>query len=112
MIRVVAYIRPHKLEEAKTALAERGVTGITVSEVRGCGSSPEPTEWFLGREYVVSMPARIKLETVLPDGMAEEAVSAIIASTRTGRPGDGKIFLLPEVEAIRVRTGDRGEAAL
>ena len=111
MIRVLAYIRPHKLEEVKTALAEKGVTGITVSEVRGCGSSPEPAEWFLGEEYVVSLPARIKLEAVVNDSMADDAMEAILSSARTGRPGDGKVFLLLEEEAIRVRTGERGEAA-
>jgi nitrogen regulatory protein P-II 1 len=112
MIRVIAYIRPHQLEEVKSALAERGVTGITVSEARGCGSSEEPTDWFLGREYVVSLPPRLKVETVVEEGDAEEAVAAICDSARTGRQGDGKIFLLPEQDAIRIRTGERGAAAL
>ncbi|MCL6623104.1 MAG: P-II family nitrogen regulator [Fimbriimonadales bacterium] len=112
MVRIVAYIRPYKLDETKTALVERGVTGITVSDARGCGSSPEPTEWFQGREYVVSLPARIKLESVVPESLVERALEAILTSARTGKPGDGKIFLLPELEAVRIRTGERGEEAL
>lgn len=112
VVRVVAYIRPHKLEEVKTALGERGVTGITVSEARGCGSSPESTDWFSGQEYVVSLPARIKLEIVVPDEMTEEVVQTILAGSHTGRAGDGKIFLLRELDAVRIRTGERGEPAL
>jgi len=112
MRRIVAYIRPHKLEEVKTALGERGVTGITVTEARGCGSSEEQSDWFLGKEYVVSLPPRLKLEVVLKRGAVEEAIQAILQSARTGRAGDGKIFVLPELDVIRIRTGERGEAAL
>lgn len=112
MIRVIAYIRPHKLEEVKTALVEMGVTGLTVTEVRGCGSSPEASEWFLGREYVVALPPRIKLEAVVPDDLSEGVVETIVGAARTGRPGDGKVFLMEVEEAIRVRTGEHGEAAL
>lgn len=109
---MIAYIRPHKLEEVKTALAERGVTGVTVSEVRGCGRSPEPSDWLLGKEYVVSLPARIKLETVVPDAISEAVASTIAKSARSGRPGDGKIVLQRELDCVRVRTGERGEKAL
>lgn len=112
MLRITAYIRPHKLEEVKTALAEKGVTGITVSDARGTGNSEEPSDWLLGQEYVVSLPARLKLETVVSDEMREEVIEAILASAHTGRPGDGKIFVLPELDVVRIRTGERGEAAL
>lgn len=109
---MVAYIRPHKLEDVKTALAEIGVTGITVTEVRGCGSSPEPSDWHLGKEFVIPLPARIKLETVVTDEMAEAAAAAIAESARTGRPGDGKIVLAKVSDCVRIRTGDRQIAAL
>lgn len=112
MIRIIAFFRPHKLEEVKNALGERGVTGITVTDVRGCGSSQEPSEWMLGQEFVVAMPAQARLEAVVPDGQVDEAVKAILASARTGRPGDGKIFLQRVEDAVRVRTGERGESAL
>lgn len=112
VIRVVAYIRPHKLDEVKTALGERGITGLTVTEVRGCGASAETTEWFLGEEYVVSLPARIKLEAVVDDSVVEEVVDCIVAKARTGRPGDGKLFLYEEEDAIRIRTGEKGLAAV
>lgn len=112
MVRVVALIRPHKLEEVKTALAARGVTGITVSEVRGCGSSVEQSDWYLGKEYVISLPQRVKLEAVVADEMKEEAIQAILESARTGRPGDGKIFVYPEERVVRIRTGETGPSAL
>lgn len=112
MIRIIAYFRPHKLEEVKNSLGERGFTGITVSDARGCGSSEEPSDWTLGKQFVVSLPARVRVEVVVPDHRAEEAVQAIIRSAKTGRPGDGKIFLQRVEEAVRIRTGERGESAL
>jgi len=112
MVRVVAYIRPHKLEEVKTAIVAEGVTGMTVSEARGTGSGSEASDWFRGREHVVSLPARIKIEVVIPAEMQERIVEAIVQSARTGREGDGKVFVLPELDAVRIRTGERGEAAL
>lgn len=112
MVRIIAYIRPHKLEEVKSALADRGVTGITVTEVRGTGASPEPAEFFLGSEYVVALPPRLKLEAVVTDSLQEPAISAIIQSARTGRDGDGKIFVQKVLDSVRVRTGESGEAAL
>ena len=112
MKRVIAYIRPHKLEEVKTALADKGVTGVTVTEARGCGSSPEQADWFLGEEFVIALPPRIKLESVVLDEIVETVIQAIVDSARTGRAGDGKIFVLPEIDAVRIRTGERGKAAL
>jgi nitrogen regulatory protein PII len=112
VIRVIAVIRPHKLEEVKTALGAIGATGITVTEARGCGAGPEESDWFSGREYVVALPARIKLEVVVPDEEREAVVEAILQSAKTGQPGDGKIFVLRELDALRIRTGERGEAAV
>lgn len=112
MVRIVALIRPHKLEEVKTALAAHGVTGITVSDVRGCGSSVEQSDWHLGKEYVISLPQKVKLEAVVADELREEAIEAILASARTGRPGDGKIFVYPEERVVRIRTGESGPSAL
>jgi nitrogen regulatory protein P-II 1 len=112
MTRIIAYFRPHKLEEVKNALGDRGVTGITVGDARGCGSSEEPSEWMLGKEFVVALPARVRLEAVVPSEQVEEAIQAILAAARTGRAGDGKIFLQRVEDAIRVRTGERGPSAI
>lgn len=112
MIRVIAYIRPHRLEEVKTALGEKGITGITVSEVRGCGSSPEASDWFMGNKLVIALPQRLKVEVIVAADLAEVVEEAIIAGARTGAPGDGKIFLQPVEDSIRIRTGDRGANAL
>ena len=112
MIRVLAYIRPHRLEEVKTALGEIGITGITVTEARGCGSSPETSDWFLGRELVVALPQKLKVEVIVSGELAERVVAAIIQGARTGSSGDGKIFLQPVLDAIRVRTSERGAAGL
>lgn len=112
MIRVIAYIRPHRLEEVKTALGDKGITGITVSEVRGCGSSPEASDWFMGNKMVIALPQRLKVEVVVEDELSESVVEAILVGARTGSPGDGKIFLQPVEDSIRIRTGDRGASAL
>lgn len=112
MIRVIAYIRPHRLEEVKTALGEKGITGITVSEVRGCGSSPEASDWFMGNKLVIALPQRLKVEIITDNELSETVVEAIVAGARTGSPGDGKIFLQPVEDSIRIRTGDRGATAL
>jgi len=112
VIRVIAYIRPHRLEEVKTALGEKGITGITVSEVRGCGSSPEASDWFMGNKLVIALPQRLKVEVIVDNELSEIVVEAIIAGARTGSPGDGKIFLQPVEESVRIRTGDRGASAL
>ena len=112
MIRVIAYIRPHRLEEVKTALGEIGITGITVTEVRGCGSSPEASDWFMGRELVIALPQKLKVEVVVEDDQAEAVAAAVIAGARTGAPGDGKIFFQQIEDVIRVRTGERGAPGL
>ncbi len=108
----MAIFRPHKLEEVKSALAAHNVTGITVSDVRGCGASAEQSDWHLGQEYVISLPQKIKLEAVVEDDLKEEAIEAIIEAARTGRPGDGKIFVYPEERVVRIRTGESGRSAL
>jgi len=100
------------LEEVKTALGDKGITGITVSEVRGCGSSPEASDWFMGNKMVIALPQRLKVEVVVEDELSESVVEAILVGARTGSPGDGKIFLQPVEDSIRIRTGDRGASAL
>jgi nitrogen regulatory protein P-II 1 len=112
MVRITCFVRPHRLEAVKTAIAAVGITGMTVSDVRGCGNSPESTEWFGGEAGVVALPIRSKLMTVVPSRLAESAVKAILGVARTGRDGDGKIFLEPVVGAVRVRTKESGEAAV
>ena len=111
-VRITAYVRPHKLEEVKTAVSNVGVSGITVTDVRGCGSSPERATLLAGQEILVALPVRSKLETVVPESMADEVVQAILRSARTGEPGDGKVFVEPIVEAVRIRTGERGSDAV
>jgi nitrogen regulatory protein P-II 1 len=104
-------LRPHCLEPAKSAIAALGVSGLSVSDVRGTGNSPERTDWFGGNEGLIALPIRSRLEVVTPDEMAEPIVQAICASVYTGEPGDGKIFLERVEDAVRIRTGERGEAA-
>ena len=112
MKKIEAIIKPFKLEEVKEALDAVGIRGITVSEVKGFGRQKGHTELYRGAEYVVDFLPKIKLELVLPDDMVEKAVEAIIGSAKTGRIGDGKIFILPMDEAIRIRTGEKGEEAV
>lgn len=112
MKKIEAIIKPFKLEEVKEALDAVGIRGITVSEVKGFGRQKGHTELYRGAEYVVDFLPKIKLELVLPDDMVEKAVEAIISSAKTGRIGDGKIFILPMDEAIRIRTGEKGEEAV
>ncbi|MDM7460919.1 MAG: P-II family nitrogen regulator [bacterium] len=104
-------IRPHKLEEVKTALNALGITGMTVSEVRGCGNSP-PADAWLGEETLIRLPIRLRIEMVAPDAMVEPIIEAILRHAHTGQPDDGKIFVAPYREAIRIRTEEHGEAAL
>lgn len=112
MKKIEAVIKPFKLEEVKEALDGVGIRGITVSEVKGFGRQKGHTELYRGAEYVVDFLPKIKIELVLPDSMVEKAVDAIVTAAKTGRIGDGKIFILPMDEAIRIRTGEKGEEAV
>jgi nitrogen regulatory protein P-II 1 len=112
MIKLEAIIRPERMEEVKAALDEIGVTGITMTDVRGAGRQRGYVQHYRGAEYHVSLLDKVKIETVLPDDKVEEAVAAIQTAARTGEVGDGKVFLLPVADAIRVRTGERGEQAV
>lgn len=112
MTRVTCYIRPHKLESVKSAIAALGVTGMSVSDVRGAGNSPETTDWFGGTEGLIALPIRARVEVVANDAQIEEIVQSIIENARTGEEGDGKIFIEPIQDAIRIRTQERGDAAV
>ena len=112
MKRIDAIIKPFKLEEVKAALAEVGVEGMTVSEVKGFGRQKGHTEIYRGSEYTVDFLPKIKIEIVLADGQVDDAVDAIIAAAKTDKIGDGKIFVTPVEEAIRIRTAERGEKAV
>jgi nitrogen regulatory protein P-II 1 len=112
MTKLEAIIQTSRLEAVKTALQDIGVEGMTVLEVRGHGRQKGHTEFYRGREYTVDLIPKIKLELVLTDLMVEKAVQAIIGAARSGKIGDGKIFLSKVEEAIRIRNDERGEAAL
>ena len=112
MTKLEAIIQSSRLEAVKTALQEVGVEGMTVLEVRGHGRQKGHTEFYRGREYTVDLIPKIKLELVLTYAMVEKAVQAIITAARTGKIGDGKIFLSKIDEAIRIRNDERGEGAL
>jgi len=112
MTKIEAIIQPSKLEPVKEALLEIGVEGMTIIEVRGHGRQKGHTEFYRGREYTVDLLPKIKLELVLSDELVDRAVQTIISVTRTGRIGDGKIFLSRIDEAIRIRNEERGVAAL
>ncbi len=112
MTKIEAVIQPSRLDEVKDALLEVGVDGMTILEVRGHGRQKGHTEFYRGREYTVDLLPKIKIETVLADELVDKAVQAIIAAARTGKIGDGKIFLSHVDEAIRIRNEERGVAAL
>jgi nitrogen regulatory protein P-II 1 len=112
MTKLEAIIQTSRLEAVKTALQDIGVEGMTVIEVRGHGRQKGHTEFYRGREYTVDLIPKIKLELVLTDTMVEKAVQAIVAAARSGKIGDGKIFLSKVEEAIRIRNDERGEGAL
>ncbi len=112
MKKIEAVIKPFKLDEVKAALVELGVHGMTVSEVRGFGRQKGHTELYRGAEYVVDLLPKVKIEVVVPDGLAEKVVTAIKDGAKTGHIGDGKIFVSDLEEAVRIRTGERSEAAL
>jgi len=112
MKKIEAIIKPFKLDEVKDALHEVGLQGITVIEAKGFGRQKGHTELYRGAEYVVDFLPKVKLEVVLDDSLVERAVEAIQQAAHTGRIGDGKIFILPVEEAIRVRTGETGTEAI
>lgn len=112
MRKLEAIIQPTRLDSVKDALHEIGVDGMTISEVRGHGRQKGHKEVYRGSEYTVDLLPKIKLEMVLPDNRVEEVVETILKCARTGKIGDGKIFVLPVEEAIRIRNQERGEAAL
>ena len=112
MKKVEAIIKPFKLEEVKDALGDVGIEGMTVSEVKGFGRQKGHTEIYRGSDYTVDFLPKIKLELVLPDTSVEAAVAAIIRSAKTGKIGDGKIFVSPVDQAIRIRTEEKGDSAV
>ena len=112
MKKIEAIIRPHLLEAVKSALQEVNVVGMTVGEVQGYGRQRGHTETYRGAEYQIEFVPKLKLEVVIPDDLEEAAVSAIVRTARTGKFGDGKIFVIPLDDVVRIRTGERGEAAL
>jgi len=112
MIKIEALIRPQKLDDVKTALADIGVRGLTVSEVRGSGKQKGFTQHYRGAEYTVNLLPKVKLEVVATDAEAGHLATVIADAARTGEIGDGKIFLIPVATAIRIRTGDEGDSAI
>src|ERR1017187_7943739 len=112
MKKIEAIIRPQKLDDVKEALLGSGVEGMTISEVRGHGRQKGHTETYRGAEYTVDLLPKVKLEMYVPDSQAEQVVGVLSNAARTGKIGDGKIFVIPVEDAIRIRNGDRGDAAL
>jgi nitrogen regulatory protein P-II 1 len=112
MKKIEAVVKPFKLDEVREALSELGVTGLTVTEVKGFGRQKGHTELYRGAEYVVDFLPKVKVEVVIPDSMVERAIEAIVKAARTGKIGDGKIFLTEVEQVIRIRTGESGEAAV
>lgn len=112
MKKIEAIIKPFKFEEVKKALSELGVEGMTVTEVKGFGRQKGHTEIYPGSEYVVDLLPKLKIEVIISDEMLDEAVDAIMSAARTGKVGDGKIFVSPIEDAIRIRTGEVGETAV
>ena len=112
MRKIEAVIKPFKLDEVKEALHEIGIQGMTVTEVKGFGRQKGHTELYRGAEYVVDFLPKIKLEIAVADDMADKVVEAIVSAANTGRIGDGKIFVLPMEEVVRIRTGERGTDAV
>ena len=112
MKKIEAIIQPHKIDDVKDALVGIGIDGMTISEVRGHGRQKGHTEIYRGREYTVDLLPKIKLEMVLPDKLVNTVVDTILKTAKTGKIGDGKIFLSRVEEAIRIRNEERGESAL
>lgn len=112
MKKIEAIIKPFKLDAVKEALSELGIAGLTVSEVRGFGRQKGHKEIYRGAEYTIDFVPKVKIELVVDDALLRQACEAIAGAARTGQIGDGKIFILPVEEVMRIRTGERGEAAL
>ncbi|GMV01535.1 MAG: P-II family nitrogen regulator [Burkholderiaceae bacterium] len=112
MKKVTAIIKPFKLDEVREALAEVGVTGLTVTEVKGFGRQKGHTELYRGAEYVVDFLPKVKVEVIIADPAVESVIDAIVRAARTGRIGDGKIFVSSVEQVVRIRTGETGEAAV
>ena len=112
MKKIEAIVKPFKLDEVREALSELGVTGLTVTEVKGFGRQKGHTELYRGAEYVVDFLPKVKVEVVLADTMVDRAIEAIVKAARTGKIGDGKIFVTSVDQVIRIRTGESGEAAV
>jgi nitrogen regulatory protein P-II 1 len=112
MKKIEAIIKPFKLDEVKEALQEAGVQGLSVTEVKGFGRQKGHTELYRGAEYVVDFLPKVKIEVVLTDDMVDAAIAAIISAARTDKIGDGKIFVYPVEQAIRIRTGETGDDAV
>jgi nitrogen regulatory protein P-II 1 len=112
MKKIEAIIKPFKLEEVKEALSEIGIQGMTVTEVKGFGRQKGHTEIYRGSEYTVDFLPKVKIEVVLSDDLTEKAIDAIVKSAKTGKIGDGKVFVLPIEQAIRIRTDETGEKAV
>lgn len=112
MKKIEAVIKPFKLDEVKDALNAIGVQGITVTEVKGFGRQKGHTELYRGAEYVVDFLPKVKMEIIAADALVQKIISTIESTAKTGRIGDGKIFVTPVEEVIRIRTGERGEAAI
>ena len=112
MKKIEAIVRPHKLDDIKTKLEELGIFGMTITDVRGCGRQKGKTELYRGAEYQISLIPKVKIEVVVPDDMAENLMKALQAAAVTGEIGDGKIFIIPVEETMRIRTGERGNQAL
>ena len=109
---IIAIVKPFKLEEVKTALSEVGVEGMTVTEVKGFGRQKGHTEIYRGSEYTVDFLPKVKIEIAAADGVVAKAIDAIVASAKTGKIGDGKIFVVPLDEVVRIRTDERGDSAI
>ncbi len=112
MQKIVAMIRPHKLDDLKAALNEVGIQGATVTEVRGFGGAGEKTETYRGRSYRDDLVPKVEVEVVVPEEAVETVVTVLKSAARIGKPGDGKIFVVPVLEAVRIRTGELGPAAI
>ena len=112
MKKIEAIIKPFKLDDVKNALAEVGVQGMTVTEIKGCGRTGGKEEIYRGSAYVIDFVPKVKIEIVAPDSLTEQIIDAVLSGGKTGRIGDGKIFVRDVIEVVRIRTGERGEDAI